>query len=166
VPAENAEAECAGRHPCLSMPKALEICSAILRQPKRVAPFHLDHRVDQLSRRALRSRAPAWPGAVEQTIFSLDQGSVKTREGGGLQDHSHPAQASGRHQERAEAENGPIPSGQVGTPTPRTLHDQQLVFDGQRFSRHRTNPPERASRASVTSRCANRTNSKLTGEKL
>jgi len=106
----------------------------------RVAPFHLDHRVDQLSRRALGSWAPTWPGAEEQTIFSLHQDLLKTQEGRSLQDHSYPAQASGRHQECAESENHPIPWGQVRTPKPRTVHDEQQVFDGQRFSRHRTNP--------------------------
>ena len=68
-------------------------------------------------------------------------------------------------QERAEAENGPIPSGQVGIPTPRTLHDQQLVFDGQRFSRHRTNPA-RTGEPCECDQQVNRTNSKLAAEEL
>jgi hypothetical protein len=65
---------------------------------------------------------------------------MTTQEGRSLQDHSHLAQASGRHQKCAEAENQPIASSQVRTPMPRTLHDQDLVLDGQRFSRYRTNP--------------------------
>ena len=65
---------------------------------------------------------------------------MKAPEGRGLQDHGDFAPASGRHQQRTEPKNHSIPRGQIRTPALRALHDQQLVFDGQRFSRDRPNP--------------------------
>jgi hypothetical protein len=43
------------------------------------------------------------------------------------------AQPSGRYQQRTEPENRSIPRGYIRTPTPRALHDRQLVFDRKRL---------------------------------
>jgi len=116
-----------------------DLLSDLATAEERVAPFHLDHRVDQLSGWTLGSGATAPPRAVEQTIFALDQNSMKAQEGRGLQHHGYLAQASGRHQQCTKSKDQPIPPGQIRTPAVRTLHDEQLVLDRQRLGRDRTN---------------------------
>src|SRR5208283_5359516 len=44
-----------------------------------------------------------------------------------------------RHTEGTKTQNQPIAPGQIWTSAPRTLHDEQLVLDGQRLGRDRTN---------------------------
>jgi hypothetical protein len=65
---------------------------------------------------------------------------MKAQQIRGLQNHGDFAQASGRREQRSESKNQSISRDQIRTPAPRAFHDQQLVFDGQRFSRDRPNP--------------------------
>src|SRR5208283_557480 len=53
----------------ISRPNAFEICSAILRQPHaRVAPFHLDHRSNQLAGGTFGPRTTGSLGAIQDDI--------------------------------------------------------------------------------------------------
>jgi hypothetical protein len=74
---------------------------------------------------------------MEQAILALHQGVVEVQQGGRFQYHSHLAQAFGRHQKRTYSQRQPIARGQIRRTPPRTLQDEQLVFDRQRFGRDR-----------------------------
>jgi hypothetical protein len=72
-------------------------------------------------------------------IFALHQSLVKAHQRRSLGCHGHFTQALRRDQKRAESQQQPIPRGQMGGASLRTLHNEQLILDGERFSDHRAN---------------------------
>jgi hypothetical protein len=72
-------------------------------------------------------------------IFALYQSIVKAQQRRRLGYHGHLTQPLRRDQKRVESKQQPIPRAQIGGASLRTLHDQQLMLDGERFCHDRAN---------------------------
>jgi hypothetical protein len=101
--------------------------------PTGVAPFHVNHGIDEVFVGSLRARPTLAVGRKQDAVFSLAQQAVKMQQRGRSQNDSETKNPRRTDEKRAQPREDPICGTQVRRSLAPAIEDQQLMPDNHGF---------------------------------